>query len=159
MNELFNEFNDINQKLEQELIEISVRQHQISYIFEGNTLGLKDIETLTCLTLNYDLDRSYLMTQEGDFLVVTFDSWEDKSTFFKKYIKEISDKICQCPAIEFVVSAQYIKCYLDKGGLTVDDLVAYEKIMGATGTLEVTTQRPYLLFINESFYLEVDNEV
>ena len=159
MDELFEEFKQINEKLELDLLEISVRKHQISYIFAGSTIGLQDIETLTCLTQNYNIRQSYLVVQEENFVIFTFERWEDEKSPFKKYIIEIGEKVCQCPALEFVVSNQYIKCFLDKGGLTVDDLVAYEKIMGVSGTLEMAPPRPYMLFINENYYLgELDDE-
>lgn len=155
MDELFNEFKKISERLELELLEISVRQHQISYIFAGSTIGLQDIETLTCITQQYNVRQSYLLTaQEENFIICTFEKWEDENSPFKKYIMKIAENVCQCPALEFVVCGQYVKCFLDKGGLTVDDLVAYEKVMGTSGTLEMTPPRPYMLFINENYYLE-----
>ena len=66
-----------------------------------------------------------------------------------KLIIEISETICKCPALEIVFSGQYLKCYLDKPGLTTEDLKSYERIFDSEGTLELHGQRPYLLFINE----------
>lgn len=162
MNDLFNSFKSINEILEGELLEISVRRHQISYIFGGNSIGLKDIKTLIDTMKKYEINSSYLTVQDDNYVFITFEGWYKNSetdgryidNVFKMYIDEIADKICTCPALEFVVSAQYIKCFLDKGGLTVDDLSSYEELMGAKGSLELTPQRPYLLFINENYYLE-----
>ena len=162
MNDLFNSFKSINEILEGELLEISVRRNQISYIFGGNSIGLKDVKTLIDVMKKYEISNSYLTIQDDTYLFLTFEDWYKEAetdgryldNVFKMYIDEISEKICTCPALEFVVSNQYIKCFLDKGGLTVDDLSSYEELMGAKGSLELMPQRPYLLFINENYYME-----
>ena len=149
---LFNDFNNINKLLDDQLLEISVKQHQITLLL-NKSLYFNNLQKI----LDYiNQEKSYI-TFHNDFLCVVLGGFEDevdkKSLFynFLSIIKEMSVEICQCPALEYVVSSQYVKCYLDKTGLNIEDLVKYEKILKAEakGELEMHPQRPYMLFINE----------
>ena len=79
----------------------------------------------------------------------------DKDVFypFLKTIEDFAEKICTCPSLEFVITGQYMKCFLDKPGLRVEDLNHYEEILNAKGKgeLELHPQRAYLFFINSSY--------
>ena len=68
MNDLFNSFKSINEILEGELLEISVRRNQISYIFGGNSIGLKDVKTLIDVMKKYEISNSYLTIQDDTYL-------------------------------------------------------------------------------------------
>lgn len=150
---VFEIFGTINDSLpNSKLLEVSVRQSQVTLIFDDEVIPLSDLRE------NKWIDgsgESYLATtEEGPVIVVPFNVEELKTQFSNPFkllydlILLISDEICKCPALEIVFSNQYLKCYLDKPGLRVEDLKKYENIFKLEGTLELHSQRPYLLFIN-----------
>lgn len=161
---VFEIFEDISSMFpESMLLEISVRQSQISLIFEQEILL---VSSLNAELFNSVTDDALLMCVEDKLnLVLPFRKSgvnisisNDSFINLRFLIQKISDTICKCPALEIVFSNQYLKCYLDKPGLTVDDLQQYQKLFDAEGTLELHTQRPYLLFINENLTMEDFND-
>lgn len=156
---LFEDFYKLNTILEGRLVEISVRQHQIALVID-KTFKLSLIErfmssipSLDEAFLTFHDDHLYLIVEE----INSKDIVNTQSLFynFMKVIGIMSEEICQCPALEYVISSQYIKCYLDKNGLTVSDLEKYEEILESDvpAEIELHPQRPYVLFIN----MEVDD--
>lgn len=160
MNELFKSFNEIAAIFDDSLTEISVARHRISLEFMEKMIPLYSINKF------YDKapdvkDKSFLAVNEDIlFLVCELEESvlenKEKQGLFQTFIKvtdEIFEKVCKCPVFEFVISDKYIKIYLDKQGLTTEDLEAYEEIfeLKGEGTLELHAQRPYLLFVNIDF--------
>lgn len=153
---LFDNFMEINNIMDGNLIEISVKQHQITLLFNDSVLRFSDLNKLVGLYYN---EESFITTQNDEifrisFANISFDLIEKTNVFylFMSLIKEMADKICTCPSLEFVVSKEYIKCFLDKPGITINDLKKYEEILDAEdkAVLDFHPQRPYLLFINEN---------
>ena len=146
---LFSDFKKINDICSNDLVEISVKQHQITLMFDTSLLYFSGIEKLPYLSNGF-------ITTFGDNLFITIEVTEStkeiyKEEYYKNFfdvIRIFAEKICQCPSLEYVVSNQYIKCFLDKTNLTVNDLKTYEDVLGAEGQLELHPQRAYLLFIN-----------
>ena len=145
------------------ILEISIRQGQIMIILEKDLVKLnafKDLSNMVRkgdngLLPNYSSigfvgENHALIINTKDFKMDQFEF----STDFKlleDVIEYAADNICQCPSLEIVVSNQYIKCYLDKPGITLEDVNKYQTIFGINGTLELFGQRPYLLLINDNF--------
>lgn len=154
--QLFDSFNQISEIFNNNVVEISVKRHQISLELNQKTILLQDIDKF------YNqvkvLQDSFIATNEDSLFIVCGLSEgvledTDMQGLFKDFIsvtEEIFEKVCKCPVFEFVVSDKYIKIYLDKQGLTTEDLNAYEEIfqLKGEGTLELHPQRPYLLFVN-----------
>lgn len=154
LSRLFEKTKEIDEILDGELLEISVRQHQVTISLEKTMITFEKAQKLfkaakTTSDSFISINNNVLYLTIGDLS----DKIGKKHIFypFISTIKEIAENICTCPALEFVISTQYMKCYLDKPGLKVVDLVDYEDILQAPGKaeLELHPQRPYLLFINE----------
>lgn len=153
---LFVTFEEVNKLLDGQLLEISVKQHQITLVMSESLINIQMINNM----LKYVQDplESYIsfLNDVLYFVLGGFSiSNPDENIFypFMKIINEFSEHICKCPSLEYVVSAQYIKCFLDKAGIKISDLKKYEEILEAKekGELEMHPQRPYLLFINENY--------
>ena len=151
---LFNQFNKINEKLEGEILEMSVKQHQVTISLKESLLSFNDVDILNDI---YSFQN--YVTTKNDIIFITFpdisqDTIEEKSDLyiFMSVITQMANDICSCPSLEFVISKEYIKCFLDKPGIRTSDLLKYEEILGAKdkGELELHPQRPYLLFINDN---------
>lgn len=156
LDKMFSHFNDINSDLEySNILEISVKQHQIAIWLDNpdKLFYLSD-----SLQLVHDVivtpQTSYITTLNDNMYVIIedipddFDNDSSKFNIFMKVIRYLADHVCTCPALEYVISDKYIKCYLDKPGLKLDDIRKIEELFGETCTLELTTNRPYALFIN-----------
>ena len=150
---LFDDFAKLNTVLKGKLVEISVRQHQIALVVD-KTLSVGQIRRF--LPVIPSTKDAFITFHENYlYFIIEELNYKDISTKscihnFMQVINAMSEEICQCPALEYVVSSQYIKCYLDKTGLTISDLSKYEKILESENPaeLEMHPQRPYLLFIN-----------
>lgn len=157
INNLFETFGLLNTTMDNQILEMSVKQHQITFIMKESILYFPYVNKLTKHITNYN--ESYVTTHNdvlyfiiGDLSTKNLDEG-DLLYPFVSLIEKFADKICQCPSLEYVVSNQYIKCFLDKPGLKLTDLEEYELILGAANKseLEMHPQRPYLLFINENY--------
>ena len=158
---LFKGFNTINQICNTKLIEISVKQRQITFIYDDSLVFFSDFSDFFYGINQKTAEESYV-TFYDEKLHITFGGLEldnmEKGNVFKPFletIKEFADNICTCPSLEFVISELYIKCFLDKPNLGVSDLKKYEDILEAEGGLELHPQRPYLLFVNEGEFTDV----
>lgn len=159
MSKLFEAYNKISKIFNDNLIEISVRRHEITLEFDEKIVLLDNINHF--YKKSPITEGSFIASNEDSlFLVCKLDDdiLEDKEKqgLFKDFISitnEIFEKVCKCPVFEFIISDKYIKMYLDKQGLTTSDLEAYETIFKeeGEGTLELHVQRPYLLFVNVNF--------
>lgn len=157
IDELFEAFNRINTSLGDEILEISVKKHQISIIIEDSLFYFPYVHALLKSTYNHN--EAYVTTHQ-DRIIFTLGALStgqlhEANMFYPliELIEQFAEEICQCPSLEYVISKQYIKCFLDKPGLKLDDLKKYEEILSADGLgeLEMHPQRPYLLFINENY--------
>lgn len=160
--DMYEIFTEIKKYLQSSLIEISVKQHQITFIFEKEILPLKTLYLVhDWIYTDLETDQAYLTSLNDIPMVVIPDLYfnqgelsenENHSSLISMLymISIVADKICKCPALEIAFSDQYLKCYLDKPGLTMNDLENYQKMFGPNPTLELQVQRPYLLFINEN---------
>lgn len=149
--------NDVN------ILEISIRQGQIMIILEKDLINLNAFQTLSCMVRKGDNGllpnySSIGFVGENPMLIINTNNFKadqfEFSTDFQlldDIITYAADNICKCPALEIVFSNKYIKCYLDKPGITLEDVFKYEKMFGLKGTLELFGQRPYLLLINDDF--------
>lgn len=155
LNELFKQVGLINKMLDGQLLEISVRQHQVTLSIKDSLVYFPQIKKM----LDFSDDSKSFVSFSDDIFYFVFvnlssEDMTDKDIFypFLKTIEDFAEKICTCPSLEFIISPQYLKCFLDKPGLKVGNLREYEEVLGAEGEgeLELHPQRPYLLFINEN---------
>lgn len=159
---LYKIFEEINDKFKYDMIEISVKPRQIVLMFKGTYLMKDDLTELVKMTEK--ANNGFLYSEEGG-LCYAIDYNEDESVPdislpFLDILKEISERVCACPILEFVISDKYIKMFLDKRDLTVTDLLEYEDIFGenSNGTLMLHAQRPYLLFVNAHYDIGDEND-
>lgn len=156
LNTMFLMFNKINDMLgKNELLEISVKQHQITLSSkQSNVFYFSDILNLTHDVL-INPTSSYVTTFNDDMFIIIEDIPDDigdVQSDFKEFINVIrfmANHICTCPALEYVISNQYIKCFLDKSGLKLSEIKELENLFGAECTLEVNGPRAYALFVND----------
>ena len=148
LNELFKQVGLINKMLDGQLLEISVRQHQVTLSIKDSLVYFPQIKKM----LDFSDDSKSFVSFSDDIFYFVFvnlssEDMTDKDVFypFLKTIEDFAEKICTCPSLEFIISPQYLKCFLD-------NLREYEEVLGAEGEgeLELHPQRPYLLFINEN---------
>lgn len=153
---LFDSFVSLNKKMNNEVLELSVKQHQISILCNDSLLSFESINSINIS------DESFVSTHNDNLYLVigglSPDNIKDYEIFhpFMEIIWKFAEEICQCPSLEYKISEQYIKCFLDKPGLKANDLKKYEAILEADnkGELELHPQRAYLLFINEDYKLK-----
>ena len=149
--DLFEEVRRLDDSIQSNLIEVSVKQHQIDFMFKKDMLVyVSDLNDIKSSFEGLHLfEEPYLTVFEDEihFIIPNIELNNMKQHIFMKFIGKLADEICTCPSLEFVISPFYIRCYLDKPGLFVDDLKKYDKILNDKGTLELHTQRPYLLYV------------
>ena len=162
--DLFKVFNEIsNLRKDLKIVEISLRQGQFLIIFEPGIIPLNAFEKISKAVRKSDngllpIYSSIGFINENPALIINTnnfksDQFEFSPTFevLDKVITYAAENICKCPALEIAFSSQYIKCYLDKPGITTEDISKYEEMFLLRGTLELFGQRPYLLLINDDF--------
>lgn len=158
LDKLFEMVKRLNDILDGQLLEVSVKQHQITISVKEAILHFNHIKDLLLFSIHDDVS---FISVNNDILYLTFgglsvEEVDSTKPIFKTFINIISqfaEKVCTCPSLEFIISPQYLKCFLDKPGLGIKDLKEYENILDAKGKgeLELHPQRPYLLFINEKY--------
>lgn len=154
---MFTRFKEIEEYLpSSEIVEISVRQHQISICLKTNDMiYASDILSLThdvlvvpqTTSIVFSEDYLYILIEEVPELI------NDSSKFadFVHVIRYMAEHICTCPALEYKISRHYIKCFLDKPGIKLTEIQKMEQLFGEECTLELSVGRPYALFINTNF--------
>lgn len=152
-NKLFNVFNSLNEVLkENSILEVSIKQDQISLLLKETMLNFEDFNRINDYIEEGDVYT--ILTQEQMYIMIDDPVFSKKTSspfaYFMKIIQKMAEEVCTCPVLEYSVSDVYIKCFLDKPGLNIEDLHKYEEILEAKGDaeLELHSQRPYLLFIN-----------
>lgn len=156
INKLLEAFNKCNNILkDNDLAEISVVADEISLVFL-NTNVLNITESIDLLR-NDPLIKNGVdvrVTTEDRNMRICLSNYLDKTdmkgtsifTPFIKAFEKVSDIVCTCPILEYIVSENYVKVYLDKPGLEVQQLVDLENFLSQKCTLELHN-RPYALFI------------
>ena len=150
---LFNIFNVLRGDLEENsILESSVKQDQISLLLKEPMLNFKDFSIINDYIEKGDVYT--ILTQEQLYVMIDDPVFSEKTSspfaYLMQIIQKMAEEICTCPVLEYSVTDTYIKCFLDKPGLKIDDLHKYEEILEVVGDaeLELHAQRPYLLFIN-----------
>lgn len=163
INQLFKNFAEINKKCDDKVLEISVKKTQISFMFDDSLIFFSAFPSFF-KEVPYNIEESFI-TSYDEKINITFggvyENKMDKDNIFYPFmnvITQFADEICACPSLEFVVSELYLKCFLDKPGIGIEDLKKYEEILNAEGKggLELHPQRPYLLFVNEQNFTPLE---
>lgn len=159
INDVFDAINKINKRLSNKIIEISVRQSQFELTFEESTiLSVEDIAVLSNM-FGEPIDFSDI-TCFNDRLFVSYRGLEEEfldDSKVDKGFKDIyriifllKDNICTCPALEYVLSPEYLKVFIDVPNVQLSGLtLVAETLLKQDPFLETGGDRPYLLFINE----------
>ena len=137
-------------------IEVSIKKSRINFEFEdGNLLHANAV---TGLLQDPLITENYLyMTSLNDDIRITCDvddtvlhNMVPSDSIFAPYfelLEELGEHICQCPALEFVVSENFLKIFIDKPSISLNDLEKIKEIFDEEFTIEVHKQRPYCLFV------------
>lgn len=154
--ELFKSFDELNTILENKISVISVRRSRITFDMEdSNILMRKDFDIIDNFCQDSFINE--ITTFQDTLFISTNDLPED---FFEKnkdnslakiysFILELRSMLCTCPALEFQISSNYIKIYIDIPNLFIKDLLAVDKFLKRDGIIEVSNQRPYLLYVKD----------
>lgn len=150
-------FNTINSDcIDNTLIEISIKKSRINYEFlDANLLHIQGINGL--LEDELITESMLYLTSLNDNIRVTFDCEDivlhnmvpDNSIYkpLLNLLEEIGEHICQCPALEYAISEDYVKVYIDKPNIAIEDLQNLSEVFDSSFSLELQKQRPYCLFI------------
>lgn len=153
---MFELFDKINFNLENNIAEISFKQSQMSITFEDQTIvSLDDLMELQCI------ENQYAITSISTFnecLHVIFSNLDETLinkvtvepySFLYSFIFNLKEILCSCPALEYVISSNYIKIYLDLPNIYARDIINVDKELNSEGILELSSQRPYLLYAKD----------
>lgn len=147
-------FEDISNKIETDLIDISVKQSQMLFGF-GNSINFKDLNTINNLKENISVtsivsfqDLLFLRFENLSEDLVNEDSDNVLDTIYS-FIFLLADTLCSCPVLECSVSESYIKIYLDLPNITPKSLRELDFLLNAEGVLELGGQRPYILYVKD----------
>ena len=156
IDEAFQAFDKMDSHVEGEIAEISVKQSQfvISFV-DQQYIKADDIEALSNLQ-----NVSDITCYNNELFVAMRDveeQWAMKSEHvqaFYRIILTLRDHVCQCPNLEYVISHDYLKVYLDVPNIQLSALAALIQLFKQDPFVEFGADRPFLLFINESSYAE-----
>lgn len=157
--EMFHCFDNINDKLDNNIAEISFKQTQMDITFEDQTIVRKsDLDLLDSIEQRYSITD---IATFNECLHVVFSNLdqtllEKKSTtviepysFLYSIIFDLKELLCSCPALEYVISQNYVKVYLDLPNLRAQDIINVDKRLMHNSVLELSSQRPYLLYVKD----------
>ena len=157
IHDIFDIVDQLLEPMEYGFTEISVKQSQISFCF-NNTISTHDLQVLDSLcesffvsditTFQDELYANFNNLSE-DFIVPEDIENKNILVFLYKFIIPLKDKLCSCPALQFIVSESYIKVFLDLPNIIIDDLVNVNEIFGANGVLQLNAHRPYVLYVKD----------
>ena len=154
----FKAFKGINNLLEDDIAEISIKRSQIMFTFVDGTLvqfsDIMKLQTLdskisvcdiTCFNNNIyvairDLDENLMLSEIDNKLL--------KDIY--NIIVVLRDNLCTCPALEYILAEGYIKVFVDLPNIQVSDLSRLNDILQQDAFLELGADRPYLLYVNEA---------
>lgn len=136
---------------ENELLDIIVNKDQISFRCR-NYLEFIKLDALKPLMGLLPKDISIF----SDNLYISYrgisEEIENASNdvkMLKDVIDLISEKICQCPILEMVITDYYVKVYIDKPNIKIKDLAGLDEIFESEGVLETGEQRAYVIYVKE----------
>lgn len=157
LKDIFKAFNGLNEGLDNNIAEISVMRSQILFGFEDPQIIYRsDIDKLDSYNkiVNFSdvgcIENNMLLSFRGlsEDLMNALDS-EDNFKILYSFILFLRETICQCPALEYVASSNYIKIFLDVPNLTLKNLNKVDEFLGQEGYLELGAPRPYLLYVSD----------
>lgn len=159
INQAFKAFDIIDSQLDGDIMEISVKQSQIVLSFYDELIvNMDDIDMLN--KLGDKLQVSDITCFQNQLYVAMrgirdIDSFGKESMFISFYevIKVLRDIVCACPALEYVISREYLKVYLDLANIKLSDLWRLIDVFKQDPFIEFSGDRPYLLFINENMMI------
>lgn len=146
----------LNNEIVNNIREISVKQSVIAISFEdGGALFMSDLTKIDnfCEVLSVTN-----ITAFQDMIHVHFDGLREDLAegndkcpliFFYQIILILRDILCTCPALEYVISNDYVKVYIDLPNIHVKDLNGLEELFKSEGILEINNQRPYVLYVRD----------
>lgn len=153
---MFEFFDKINFILENNIAEISFKQSQISITFEDQTIvSLDDLMKLQSIESQYSITS---ISTFNECLHVIFSNLDETLinkvtaepySFLYSFIFELKEILCSCPALEYVISSNYIKIYLDLPNIYARNIINVDKKLDSEGVLELSSQRPYLLYVKD----------
>lgn len=153
---MFELFDKINSNLENNIAEISFKQSQMSITFEDQTIVLwDDLMELQCIEDQYAITS---LSTFNECLHVVFSNLDETLinkvtvepySFLYSFIFNLKETLCSCPALEYVISSNYIKIYLDLPNIYARDIINVDKEINSEGILELSSQRPYLLYVKD----------
>jgi len=155
MFEAFDKINNISGI--ESVSEISIHQNQISFAFDSKNIiymeNINEIEqlvnpiTITDITL---FENALIAScRDLQALEKKKDNQSNPLCLFKAVIEELAKTVCACPALEFVISGSFIKCFLDKPNILLEDVAKLDTIFDSKGVLELNGQRPYVLYVRD----------
>lgn len=159
VNTVLKTFSKVNKMVGGELLEISVKKSRLNFEFQNG--DLVSASTIMGLLKDELIDEENLyMTDFNNSIRITFECKDmveqglipDKSVFSDLFVllQEIGDHICQCPALEYTISTDFIKVYIDKPNIFIDDLNNLQEVFDSNFSLELQKQRPYCLFVKKN---------
>lgn len=156
INRLLKLFDDVNKAMNGTLLEISVKKSRINFEFvEGNLVQINNIRGILedpLMTTNdvyfTSLNDEIRLTCDCEN-VVSQNAVPDNSKFYEclKLLDIIGTHICQCPALEYTISSNFVEVFIDKPNISSTDLQGLSDVFGCEFSLELQKQRPYCLFV------------
>lgn len=154
--ELFKSFEELNTILDNKIDVISVKRSRMTFdMQEHNIITRQDLEIIdnfcgdsfvqeittfqdTLFISTNDLDDDFFVKNQNNALAKIY-----------SFIIELRSMLCTCPLLEFQISANYIKVFIDVPNLFVKDLASVDKYLQRDGIIESANQRPYLLYVKD----------
>ena len=147
-------FEEIATKTESDLVDIGVKQSQIMFGF-GNEIPFKDLNVINNLKNNVSITD---VVSFQDLLFVRLENLSEDIiddepnnpiNVLYSFVLLLAQTLCSCPVLEYSVSMNYIKIYLDLPNVTPKNLRELDFLLNAEGVLELGGQRPYLLYVKD----------
>lgn len=154
---MFEVFDKINSNLENNIAEISFKQSQMSITFEDQTIvswddlmELQDIENQYAITSISTFNEClHVVFSNLDETLINLKTTVEPYSFLYSFIFNLKETLCSCPALEYVISSNYIKIYLDLPNIYARDVINVDKELNSESILELSSQRPYLLYVKD----------
>jgi len=153
----FKAIEELNSDFDNKIIEISVKQSQMTFTFEDETI-ISDVDVMRIFNLHPAIPRAditcfnnrlYVSIRDLYEKLMRSETMEENLRALYEIIIVLRDNLCQCPALEYAISEEYIKIYLDVPNIQLSNLNKVNDILKQDPFVEFTFDRPYLLYINE----------
>lgn len=166
INTLLEMFSELDKNLENKIAEISVKSSQITIrLLDSLMISRKDFNTIDSFSNSFSISR---VTTFNDTIFIHFDSLSEDSINepvnkmdelqnFYKIVFKLREVLCSCPALEYIISRDYIKVYLDLPNVYTKDIIEMDRLFETDSVLELGSQRPYALYIREGVKIEEEN--